>query len=60
MSMNYRVECHVFLIDMSSTICVRKGKRKKKKEAKDREPFKYLNGEDDLPIFQLNEQCSMC
>lgn len=34
MSMNYRVECHVFLIDMSSTICVRKGKREKKKRSK--------------------------
>lgn len=57
MSMNYRVECHVFLIDMSSTICVRKGKRKKKKKQRTES---HLNGEDDLPIFQLNEQCSMC
>lgn len=44
MSMNHRVECHVFLTDMSLTICIRKTKdrikKKRKKEGKERGPFK--------------------
>lgn len=56
MSMNHRVECHVFLTDMSLTICIRKTKdRIKKKERRKERKEGHLNSEDDLPIFQLSE-----
>lgn len=56
MPMNHRVEYHVFLTDVSLTICVRKRKdRKEKKRRKKERKEVHLNSEDDLPIFQLSE-----
>lgn len=52
--MNHGVECHVFLTDISLTICVRKRKDRKKKRKKERKEV-HLNSEDDLTIFQLSE-----